>query len=67
MSSAGPTDTTQSTGVRTVRFQIYRYDPDRDGRPHMQSFEVRLQPTDRMLLDGLMRIKADYEDRKSVV
>jgi len=65
MSSSGSTDTTPATGVRTARFQIYRYDPDRDVRPHMQSFEVRLQPTDRMLLDGLMRIKADYDDSLS--
>src|ERR1700739_745723 len=46
----------------TVRFHIYRYDPDRDPRPRMQSYEVRLQPTDRMLLDALLRIKAEIDD-----
>ena len=42
---------------RTVRFSIYRYDPDRDARPTMQDFEVELLPTDKMLLDALMRMK----------
>jgi succinate dehydrogenase / fumarate reductase iron-sulfur subunit len=41
-----------------MRFSIYRYDPDKDARPRMQDYEVRLEPTDRMLLDALVRIKA---------
>ncbi len=44
-------------GSRVVRFSIYRYDPDKDARPYMQSIEVRLEATDRMLLDALMRLK----------
>jgi len=32
---AGP-----AAGARTLRFLIYRYDPDRDGRPRMQSYEI---------------------------
>jgi len=51
-----------ATGVRTVRFEIYRYDPDKDPKPYMQKLEVQLQPTDKMLLDALMRIKADFDD-----
>ena len=39
-----------ATGTRTVRFEIYRYDPDKDARPTMQKLEVRLQPNDKMLL-----------------
>ncbi len=46
-----------ATGSRVVRFSIYRYDPDKDARPTMQSIEVRLEATDRMLLDALMRLK----------
>ena len=49
-------------GTRVVRFEIYRYDPDQDDKPHMQKLEVRLLPTDKMLLDALMRIKADFDD-----
>src|SRR4029077_1364761 len=61
---SGPATTKTGTGAgaRTMRFQIYRYDPDRDARPRMQSCEVRLQATDRMLLDALMRIKAEVDD-----
>jgi len=41
-----------------MRFNIYRYDPERDARPSMKAYEVALEPTDRMLLDALVRIKA---------
>ena len=47
-----------AAGTRTVRFEIYRYDPDKDAKPYMQKLEVQLQPTDKMLLDALMRIKS---------
>jgi succinate dehydrogenase / fumarate reductase iron-sulfur subunit len=39
-------------------FQIYRYDPDQDARPRMQSIEVELDGSERMLLDALMKLKA---------
>ena len=39
-------------------FQIYRYDPDSGEKPHMQRFELSLDPADRMLLDALLRLKA---------
>jgi len=41
-----------------MRFSIYRYDPDKDARPRMQDYELELEPTDRMLLDALVRLKA---------
>ena len=41
-----------------MRFSIYRYDPDKDARPHMQDYELELESTDRMLLDALVRLKA---------
>ncbi|NYT59144.1 succinate dehydrogenase iron-sulfur subunit [Alcaligenaceae bacterium] len=47
---------------RTVKFEIYRYDPDKDERPYMQKLEVELQPTDKMLLDAIIRIKNDVDD-----
>ncbi len=49
----------------TLRFRIYRYDPDRDPRPRMQDLEVRLHAHDKMLLDALMRIKSDVDDSLS--
>jgi succinate dehydrogenase / fumarate reductase iron-sulfur subunit len=39
-------------------FQIFRYDPDSGEKPHMQRFELSLDPADRMLLDALLRLKA---------
>ena len=47
---------------RTVKFSIYRYDPDKDAKPYMQDLEVELFPTDKMLLDALMRIKQSTDD-----
>ena len=47
---------------RAVKFRIYRYDPDKDARPYMQDLEVQLAPTDKMLLDALMRIKSSADD-----
>ncbi len=47
---------------RIVKFEIYRYDPDKDERPYMQKFEVELQPTDKMLLDAILRIKNELDD-----
>jgi len=65
MNGSASTETTPAAGSRTARFQIYRYDPDRDRGPRMQAFEVRLQATDRMLLDALMRLKAEVDDSLS--
>jgi len=39
-------------------FKIYRYDPDLDAKPTMQTLELDVHPGDRMLLDVLMRLKA---------
>jgi succinate dehydrogenase / fumarate reductase iron-sulfur subunit len=39
-------------------FQIYRYDPDKDAKPYMQTIEVELDGHERMLLDALMKLKA---------
>jgi len=41
-----------------MKFRIYRYDPDQDAKPYMKDYDVALEPTDRMLLDALIRIKA---------
>ncbi|MEQ1881742.1 MAG: succinate dehydrogenase iron-sulfur subunit, partial [Burkholderiales bacterium] len=42
-----------------MKFSIYRYDPDTDSKPSMKAYDIALQPTDRMLLDALIRIKAE--------
>ncbi len=39
-------------------FQIYRYDPDKDAKPRMQTLQVELDGSERMLLDALLKLKA---------
>ena len=41
-----------------MHFRIYRYDPDKDAKPYMQDYQLELEHSDRMLLDALIRIKA---------
>jgi succinate dehydrogenase / fumarate reductase iron-sulfur subunit len=44
-----------------MRFSIYRYNPDVDAKPRMQDYDIPLEPTDRMLLDALIRVK-EHDD-----
>jgi len=39
-------------------FQIYRYNPDTDARPAMQTIVLDLDGSERMLLDALVKLKA---------
>ena len=41
-----------------MKFSIYRFNPEDSRKPHMQDYEVELLPTDTMLLDVILRIKA---------
>ena len=38
-------------------FEIYRYDPDKDEAPYMQTYELELDGSERMLLDALIKLK----------
>ncbi len=40
-----------------MRFSVYRYNPETDSKPYMQDYDIPLQPTDRMLLDAIVRLK----------
>jgi succinate dehydrogenase / fumarate reductase iron-sulfur subunit len=40
-----------------VKFRIFRYDPEKDEKPYMKDYDVRLDVHDHMLLDALLRIK----------
>jgi len=46
---------------QTVRFSIYRYNPETDSEPYMQAFEIDEVAPDMMLLDALRGIKARDE------
>jgi len=41
-----------------MKFKILRYDPDQDPKPYFKEYDLVLEPTDRMLLDALIRIKS---------
>jgi len=41
-----------------MKLSIYRYDPEKDDKPRMQDYEVKLDHGDRMLLDALVKAKA---------
>ncbi|MGQ5523648.1 succinate dehydrogenase iron-sulfur subunit [Chitinimonas sp. PSY-7] len=40
-----------------MQFKIYRYNPDVDAKPYMQDISVELEPSDKKLLDALVRLK----------
>ncbi|WP_026471423.1 succinate dehydrogenase iron-sulfur subunit [Alkanindiges illinoisensis] len=48
-----------SRGTRT--FEIYRYDPDKDKAPYMQTYTLELNDSHRMLLDALLELKKQDE------
>ena len=41
-----------------MKFKVYRYDPDQDVSPRMQTYDLEIDPGDRMLLDVLIKLKA---------
>ena len=40
-----------------MHFKIYRFNPDVDQKPYMQDYHVELEPSDKKLLDALVRLK----------
>ncbi|HEY9530678.1 MAG TPA: succinate dehydrogenase iron-sulfur subunit [Burkholderiales bacterium] len=40
-----------------MRFRIYRFDPEKQGKPFLQDYEVRVEPSDRKVLDALERLR----------
>ncbi|MGL6040887.1 MAG: succinate dehydrogenase iron-sulfur subunit [Deefgea sp.] len=44
--------------TQTVKFRVYRYDPDKDAKPYMQDISVDVDTTtERKLLDALVKLK----------
>ena len=41
-----------------MKFSISRYDPDHDDKPYLRHYDIDILPSDRMLLDVLLRIKS---------
>ena len=40
-----------------MKFSISRYNPDQDEKPYLQHYDIDILPSDRMLLDVLLRLK----------
>ena len=40
-----------------MKLSIFRFNPEQDEKPYMQDYEIELEPTDRMLLDVILRLK----------
>jgi succinate dehydrogenase / fumarate reductase iron-sulfur subunit len=47
--------------MSTVRLSVYRYNPESDSSPYMQDFELSGVTPDTMVLDAMIRIKAQDE------
>lgn len=49
-------------GAKNVKvFKIYRYDPDADANPRLDSFEIDLDACGPMVLDALLKIKNEID------
>ncbi|XP_044731688.1 succinate dehydrogenase [ubiquinone] iron-sulfur subunit, mitochondrial-like [Chrysoperla carnea] len=46
---------------RLKKFQIYRWNPDANEKPHMQEYELDLNSCGPMVLDALIKIKNDVD------
>jgi len=44
--------------TRTLQFNLYRYDPEKDDKPYTQDISVEIDATDRKLLDAMVKLKA---------
>ena len=40
-----------------MKLNIYRYDPDKDEKPYLRSYDLALEQADRMLLDAMVKAK----------
>jgi succinate dehydrogenase / fumarate reductase iron-sulfur subunit len=45
-----------------MKFSIYRYNPETQAKPRMQTFELKELEPGMMLLDALLRIKAEQDE-----
>ena len=44
--------------MEMFKFQVLRFNPDKDEKWYMQNYELELEPTDVKLLDALVKLKA---------
>src|SRR5450759_72162 len=47
--------------IRVKKFEVYRYDPDSDKNPRIDTYEVDLDSCGPMVLDALIKIKNEID------
>lgn len=53
--------------TQSIKFSIYRYDPDKDSKPRMQSYLLEIeQGSDMMLLEAIERIRQEQDQTLSL-
>ena len=57
----GKTHAAKTSGTNTKNFIVYRYDPDSGKNPRTDTFEVNLDECGPMVLDALIKIKAEND------
>ncbi len=58
---AGRTVKAPEGATNVKRFSVYRWDPDRGERPHMDTYEVDMDSCGPMVLDVLIKIKNEMD------
>jgi succinate dehydrogenase / fumarate reductase iron-sulfur subunit len=57
----GPTTANGKKPKRTKEFRVYRYDPDQDANPRVDTYTVDLENCGPMVLDALIKIKNEID------
>lgn len=52
---------TRGFASRTQKFHIYRYDPEKQTKPHLQEYVIDLDKCGPMVLDALIKIKDEVD------
>ena len=57
----GKTFPAPAGAARVKKFKVYRYDPDRNENPRMDTYEIDLDACGPMVLDALIKIKNEID------
>tara|TARA_B100000959_G_scaffold227279_1_gene242189 strand:+ start:173 stop:949 length:777 start_codon:yes stop_codon:yes gene_type:complete len=57
----GQTHTAPDDAINIKKFKIYRYDPDQDKNPQLDTFEIDMDNCGPMVLDALIKIKNEMD------
>lgn len=61
ITGTGKTYTCDASATRKKEFQIYRYDPESDENPRIDTYEIDLDKCGPMALDALIKIKNEID------